>query len=212
MKNIIFIAAPAAGKGTQCELLVEKYGYNHISTGNLLREKVAAGDKELDAMLKSGALVPDEIVFNILEEKLKTINGPIVLDGFPRTLNQCAMYHELCKKLNIPEGVVIFLEIDEELAMQRALGRITCPKCGRGYNKYSKQMAPKEENKCDDCHVELTSRSDDTEETFKNRFQTYMKNVTDILEYYKKLNILEMVSSHESKFDTFNDVEKLIEE
>lgn len=212
MKNIIFIAAPAAGKGTQCELLVEKYGYTHISTGDLLREEISNGNKELEEILKAGKLVDDETVFNILENKLKTINGPIVLDGFPRTLRQCEMYHELCEKLDIDEGITIYLEVDKATAMHRVLGRITCSKCNKIYNKYTENMKPKTENICDICNIPLTSRSDDNEETFTNRFNTYLENVKPILDYYRNKEMLTTVATHENKFDTFKDIENLLKE
>ena len=210
MRNIIFIAAPAAGKGTQCEMLVEKYGYNHISTGDLLREEVKNGNTELESILKSGALVSDEIVFNLLEKKLSTITGPIVLDGFPRTLAQCEMYTNLCKKLNIDLGIVVYLNVSLEVAMQRSLGRISCSKCGKIYNKYSAEMKPKIDNTCDICNIELTSRSDDNEETFTKRFNTYLENVESILNYYEKLNVLNKIDSKDSKTDTYKEIEVLI--
>ncbi len=210
MRNIIFIAAPAAGKGTQCETLVGKYGYNHISTGDLLRAEVQKSNKEISDLLSSGALVSDEVVFELLENKLKTINGPVVLDGFPRTLNQCDMYKNLCQKLNIDMGIVIYLTIDLDLAMKRSLGRLSCSKCGKIYNKYTPSMIPKNGNLCDGCNTKLTSRSDDNEETFTKRFNTYLANVQDILEYYKNLNILNEVSASGTPEEIFEDIENVL--
>ena len=97
MKNIVFVAPPAAGKGTQSELLVKNYGYNHISTGDLLRSEVASGSdlgKELESKMKTGELISDEIVNTLLENALKT-DKPFILDGFPRSLKQAEMLNEL---------------------------------------------------------------------------------------------------------------------
>lgn len=215
MKNIIFIAPPAAGKGTQSDLLVKKYGYAHISTGDLLREEVATGSKlgnELNEIMKSGELVSDEIVSILLKNRLLKDDAKkgFILDGYPRTVDQAKKLDILANELGLTLDVAIYLEMDEELAMHRALGRITCPKCGRGYNKYEDNMKPIKEMTCDDCDVELTSRSDDNEETFKNRFQTYIKNTEPLLKYYEDLGILNVVDNSSTPDSTFSNIEKVI--
>ena len=174
MNNIIFIAPPAAGKGTQSDLLVKKYGYSHISTGDLLRAEVASGSElgnSLKEIMASGSLVSDEIVNELLKNKLSSLDGNFILDGYPRTLEQAKSLTELAAELNVVLNTVIYLEMDETTAMHRALGRITCPKCKRGYNKYESVLKPQVEFICDDCNVELESRTDDTEETFKEYFK-----------------------------------------
>lgn len=215
MKNIIFIAPPAAGKGTQSDLLVKKYGYTHISTGDLLREEVASGSElgnELNEIMKSGELVSDEIVSMLLKNRLLKDDAKkgFILDGYPRTVDQAKKLDILANELGLTLDVAIYLEMDEELAMHRALGRITCPKCGRGYNKYEDNMKPIKEMTCDDCDVELTSRSDDNEETFKNRFQTYIKNTEPLLKYYEDLGILNVVDNSSTPDSTFSNIEKVI--
>lgn len=215
MKNIIFIAPPAAGKGTQSELLVKKYGYVHISTGDLLREEVSLGTElgnELDSIMKSGSLVSDEIVNKLLKNRLAKddIKNGFILDGYPRTVEQAKSLNDIANELNISLDVALYLEMDSELAMKRALGRITCPKCGRGYNKYEDGLKPKVENICDDCNVELTSRSDDNEETFKARFETYITNTEPLLDYYKELGILNIIDNSGTPDSTFSNIEKVI--
>ena len=160
MRNIIFIAPPAAGKGTQSDLLVKKYGYAHISTGDLLRNEVSSGTelgKKLDDILKSGSLVSDEIVTKLLKKRLEAddIQNGFILDGYPRTVNQAISLTDLAKELNIDLGIAIYLDMDKETAMHRALGRVTCPKCKRGYNKYEEILKPKVDMICDDCNVEV---------------------------------------------------------
>lgn len=210
MKNIIFIAPPAAGKGTMSEMLGEEYGYEHISTGDLIRAEVKAGNKELEAIIASGNLVSDEVIFAMLKRKLATISGPFILDGFPRTLNQCDLYSKLCEEMNIDLGVAIYLKIDKEVAMKRSLGRLTCKDCKKGFNKYFAEMMPKVDGICDKCGGILESRSDDTEELFNHRFDVYLNEVQSILDYYQNLDLLKLIDVQEKPDQTFALVEKVL--
>lgn len=216
MKNIIFLAPPAAGKGTLSEMLVEKYGYGHISTGDLLREEVKAGTelgKEAEVLMKEGKYVPDELIIKLIANRITKpdCENGYILDGFPRTKVQAEKYDELLKELGKDLGVVIFIDIDKQMAIERACSRITCPKCGRIYNKYSKEMKPKVEWICDDCGVELTQRADDNEETFIKRFDEYMEKTMPLYDFYKNKGVLETVKAHVSKYDTFDEAVKVLE-
>ena len=213
MKNVIFIAPPAAGKGTQSELLVNNYNYNHISTGDLLREKQNDSSElgnHIKELLKDGSFVDDNIVTVLLKEKLGNINGPFILDGYPRNIEQAIILDNVLNELNLHVGAVIYLDVDEELAMKRALGRITCPNCKRTFNKYDSSRKPKLDNICDDCGVELISRSDDTEETFKVRFQTYLENTKPLLDFYHKKNILYYIEKKETPDEIFESIKEVI--
>lgn len=210
MKNIIFIAPPAAGKGTMSEMLGSKYGYDHISTGDLIRAEVKAGNKELEEIITKGNLVSDEIIFAMLKNKIATITGPFILDGFPRTINQCHLYSDLCREMGIDLGVTIYLKIDKNVAMKRALGRLTCKNCKKGFNKFFTEMMPKVEGACDTCGGELEFRSDDTEESFNHRFDVYLNEVESILNYYKDLGSLSIVDVQDKPADTFARVEKVL--
>ena len=213
MNNIIFIAPPAAGKGTQSDLLVKKYGYTHISTGDLLRSEVASGSElgnSLKEIMSSGSLVSDEIVTTLLRNKLSSLEGSFILDGYPRTLEQAKTLSNLADELGIVLNTVIYLEMNETTAMHRALGRITCPKCKRGYNKFEELVKPKVENICDDCNVELESRSDDTEETFKVRFSTYVEKTSPVLDYYKNLGKLEVIDANIESDEVFKIIEEML--
>ena len=205
MKNIIFLAPPAAGKGTLSEMLTEKYGYGHISTGDLLREEVKKGTalgQEAEGLMKAGKYVPDELIIKLISNRITEpdCENGYILDGFPRTKVQAEKYAELLK------------ELGKDLAIKRACSRITCPKCGRIYNKYSNEMKPKVEGMCDDCNVKLTQRADDTEETFVKRFDEYMTKTMPLYDYYKDLGVLKTIKAYESKFDTFNEAVKVLEE
>ena len=206
MKNIILYGAPAVGKGTMCEFLIKKYGYNHISTGDLFRNLDDSSElgKTIKEIIISGNLVDDETTNKLVKNKLDTMDGLIVLDGFPRNLAQAKMLDEYFNNY-----IVINLEIEYEIAMKRALGRLNCPKCGKGYNKFNPNMHPKVNNLCDNCNIELTHRSDDNEESFKKRFEIYSKNVKDVLDYYQEKNLLYIVKSVNPE-DTFKNIEGVI--
>lgn len=211
MKNIIFIAPPAAGKGTQSELLISKYGYEHISTGDLLRNEIKSGSdlgKELDRMMKSGSLISDEIVNKLLINALSNITKPFILDGYPRTISQALKLDEILASLNKSVDVVVYLDVEEELAMKRATGRLSCKSCNRIYHKYFSK--PRVEGICDDCGSSLISRADDTPDTFKVRYDTYMSNTKPLLDFYSNKNILVKVDANKEADETFSEIEKVI--
>lgn len=213
MKNIIFIAPPAAGKGTQSEILVNNYGYEHISTGDLLREKQNDGSdlgNYIKNLLSEGKLVDDEIVTELLKNKLSSISGPFILDGYPRTINQAEVLNNLLNELNLSVDAVIYLNVDSETAMKRALGRVTCPECNKIYNKYFLDMMPKVEGMCDECNVPLKGRSDDNEESFKIRFETYLNNTKPLLDYYESKGLLEIINKINTPDETHEEVKKVI--
>ena len=213
--NIIFVAPPAAGKGTQSALLVEKYGLSHISTGDLLRAEVAKESdlgKSLQEKMSTGALISDDIVIDLLKTRLMQddIKNGFILDGFPRTMNQAHMLEDVLEELSMKIDHVLYLDMDKTLAMHRALGRMTCPNCGKGYNKYEEVMKPKVDGKCDDCQSDLESRTDDNEETFNTRFDTYLDNTQPLLDYYKEKNLLNIIDNSGTPEETFNKIREVI--
>lgn len=216
MKNIIFLAPPAAGKGTLSEMLVSKYGYGHISTGDLLREEIKNETeigKQAESLMKEGKFVSDDVIIELISNRITNpdCENGYILDGFPRTLVQAEKYDELLNNLKKELGVVIYIDIDKDMAMRRACSRITCPSCGRIYNKYSNEMKPKLDGVCDDCHVSLTSRADDSEETFIKRFDEYVNKTMPLYEYYKNKGVLKVIKAHESKYETFDEAVRVLE-
>lgn len=207
MKNIILYGAPAAGKGTQCEFLVEKYGYKHISMGQLFRDldDNSEFNKNIKKTIASGELVDDETTSQLLKNKLYTIKDSlIVLDGFPRNLNQAMILDNF-----FSDYVVINLDVDYDVAMKRTLGRMSCSKCGKIYNNLIQDMFPQKDGICDICGVELIKRLDDNEESFKTRFDIYMNNVKSVLDYYSDKDLLHIVKSI-SPQETFKDIESVV--
>ena len=216
MKNIIFIAPPAAGKGTMSSLLKAKYGYMHISTGDLLRDAKNQDNelgRKLVTMLSSGKLVPDEIVLELLEKSLDNRDKgiPFILDGYPRNLSQVDSLLNLFKKDDIDNYIAIYLDIYYEKAMHRTLGRLTCKNCGNSFNKYIEATRPKVDGICDNCGSKLEIRSDDNEGTFKIRYDEYMNNTKPVVDYFNKINRLGVVNVTDNLEETLLQVEKYLE-
>lgn len=211
MKNIIFIAPPASGKGTQSEKLVNKYGYFHISTGDLLREEIKSGSKlgeEIDNYIKQGMLVSDEIVSKLLKKTLNNTDKPFILDGYPRNEKQIDTLNSILNDINKKIDVVIYLDVPYDELLNRVVGRLYCPNCSKTYHK--EFAKPGVDGICDVCHTDLLSRTDDNAETFKNRYDTYLENTYPILNYYEKCGILKKIQNVSTIEEIFNEIEKVI--
>ncbi|MBQ8871273.1 MAG: nucleoside monophosphate kinase [Bacilli bacterium] len=214
MKSIIFIAPPAAGKGTQAVMLSSKYNIPHISTGDILRN--AQDDTErgkyISSEMAKGHFISDEIILELLTERLSQSdceNG-YILDGFPRNIKQAEEYEEILNKLNKDLGIVIVLDIDKEIAKERIVGRISCPKCGSVFNDMIEESMPKEAGICDKCKTKLKKREDDNAESFEVRFEGYLAKTEPLIEYYQNKNILYRVDSSLGKDITFNQIEDIL--
>jgi len=211
--NIIFIAPPAAGKGTLSDKLVTKYSYKHLSTGDLLRAEIKKENdlgKKIEEIISRGELVSDDIITELLKNELKSIEGKFILDGYPRNIAQANTLNGIFSELNIENYVTIYLDLEEELAMKRALGRVICGGCGASYNTYFENFMPKNEGICDKCGSELKHRSDDTEETFKVRFSTYVEKTSPVLDYYKNLGKLEVIDANVESDEVFKIIEEML--
>lgn len=216
--NIIFIAPPAAGKGTVSSKICEKYNIPHISTGDLLRDEITKETKlgsEIKSAMARGELVTDEVITKLLKKRLsmKDAKKGFILDGYPRNITQGKIYDDLLSELSYDIGVVIFLDIDRETAMERALSRIVCSKCGLSYNLSVKELSPSREGICDSCGSTLKSRTDDNEETFIKRFDTYMKETYPLIEYYEsKNNLYKIDVTNKTADEVFEEVDKIIKD
>jgi len=217
MKNIIFIAPPAAGKGTHAKLLSEKYNIPHISTGDLLREEASKPTElglKIKNIMESGALVSTDVITDLLKNRLveSDCNNGYILDGYPRSIEQALAYESLLDSINKELGVVIFLDISRDLAMKRALSRVVCSNCGTSYNLIVEELKPKKENICDKCDFELKVRNDDNEKTFINRFNTYVEKTQSLIDYYKNKGVLEVVRVEEqmTALEIFSNIEEIV--
>ena len=215
MKNIIFLAVQGAGKGTFAKKLKEKYGYAHISTGDILRERSAVGDElgnKIKDMIDNGIFVPDDIIYEAIEYKItqSECEKGYILDGFPRNLEQAKGYDKILKKIGGDLGVVINLTIPNELLKQRIIGRRLCKDCGAIYNIYNDDFKPKVEGICDKCGGELYQRADDNEESMNTRVKTYFEVTEPIIDYYKEKGVLKTVDSSQEVEDVFKEIENIL--
>ena len=206
--NIIFIAPPAAGKGTQAKILCEKYGLIHISTGDLLR-KAVKDDLTLQEKLKAGEFIDDSIIMNLLKQRIdaNSSSAGFILDGFPRNMSQAIALEDIfCDK-----PVVISIEVSEELAKMRILGRLYCNECGSTYNEFIFENKPKIHNICDNCHSTLIKRSDDNESTFNKRLKIYSNYTKPLLDYYRNQNVLYTIDGNQDTMKVHSDIVKVLE-
>lgn len=211
MKNIVLYAPPAAGKGTQCELLSSNYGFEILSIGQVLRNN-RSQDTEIGRIIietqDKGILTPDDIVAEALKNELSKLKDKkIVLDGYPRNIEQAKLLDEI-----LDNYIVINLSVDRKIAEKRTLGRIVCPECKKNYNIYFEGQKPKSDDICDVCGAKLEKRSDDNEASFNVRFDVYESNAPKVLEYYKNKNNLFIVDSGISKEHTQKQIEQIISE
>ncbi|MBE6389420.1 MAG: adenylate kinase [Lentisphaerae bacterium] len=199
-KNLIFLGGPGAGKGTVSNAMIAKYGVAHISTGDILRAEVAKGTpagKEAGAIMKSGGLVPDAMVCGMVGERLKEpdCEKGFILDGFPRTIAQAETLAEILKNMGKQIDAVVYLNVSDEVILQRLTARMNCRGCDAIYNKIF--MKPAVEGICDKCGSELYQRADDSLETAKSRLAVFHKQTQPLIDYYEKLGLLYSCKSTE---------------
>lgn len=215
MKNIMFIAPPAAGKGTQAELVVEKYHIPHISTGDILRE-ISKEDSEIGNYVKetlaSGKLVKDEITYQLIEDRLSKddCKNGFIIDGFPRNIDQAYEYDKILKNLGYEVGNVILINIDKSTLEKRITGRRLCENCNAIYNINDENSSPKVESVCDVCGGKLYQRSDDNLEAFQTRYAMYQEKTEPIIEHYRKQNVLVEVDGNDTVENIFESIDKII--
>jgi len=185
--RIVLLGAPGAGKGTQCKNIVARYGLLHLSSGDILRRERAAGTKlgkKARDYMDSGALVPDEIIIEMMTKAIrKAPAAGFLLDGFPRTVNQAVELAESLAADEMKIDVVLNLQIDDEVVAKRMTGRRSCPKCGAVY--HIENLKPKVEGLCDNDGVKLVQRPDDSPEVVANRLKTYHQQTEPLVDYYR---------------------------
>jgi adenylate kinase len=188
---LILFGSPGSGKGTQAKLLKESLGIEHISTGDMLRERVASGDevgRSVASLMQAGELVPDETVNRLVEEKIdrpECANG-FILDGYPRTVQQAQLLAELLVMRPI-RTIVVHLVVDYNVIVARMAGRRQCPVCGSVYGINS--SAPNTVGVCDKDGAKLAVREDDREEVVRERLRAYEQQTSPVLAFFKKSGI-----------------------
>jgi adenylate kinase len=197
MSRVIFLGAPGAGKGTQARRLAVGSGVPQVATGDMLREAVAGGTplgREAKRHMDQGALVPDEVVIGLVDERLSQpdAGAGYVLDGFPRTVAQAEALDALLRRRGQELDRVVFFDVSRDELLRRLTGRRICRQCGAGFHLVS--APPKTEGRCDQCGGELYQRDDDAEETVVRRLDVYQKQTAPLLDYYRRRGLLVRVA------------------
>jgi adenylate kinase len=187
--NLVLLGAPGSGKGTQAERIIKRHELPHISTGDILRDAVAKGT-DLGATAKrymdAGDLVPDDVIIGIMRARLgeRDARSGFLLDGFPRTIEQAQALDGMLADAGRALTHVLLLDVPEEELVQRLSGRRMCRGCGANYNVIF--SPPREAGVCDTCGGELYQRSDDNEETVRNRLTVYRRQTEPLVGYYEE--------------------------
>ncbi|EEU03630.1 adenylate kinase [Eubacterium saphenum ATCC 49989] len=191
--NLILLGPPGAGKGTQATRIVEKYKVPHISTGDIFRENIKnntpLGQKAQEYMNK-GELVPDQLVVDIALDRLgkDDCKNGFLLDGFPRTVFQADALDKFLKDKGKGIDLVINIEVEDKMLIERLDARRVCPTCAATYNVIG--MPPKKEGICDKCNDTLIQRKDDKKETVGNRIKVYHEQTSPLIDYYKEKGLI----------------------
>ncbi|HZG30370.1 Adenylate kinase [Ensifer adhaerens] len=195
--RLILIGPPGAGKGTQAQRIVEKHGIPQLSTGDMLRAAVKAGTdvgKRAKALMDAGSLVNDDVVIGIVSERIDQPDCAkgFILDGFPRTLVQADATEKMLASKGMKLDVVIEMQVDDSVLVDRVSGRYTCANCGTGY--HDRLQKPKVEGVCDKCgSTEFKRRPDDNAETMTTRLRAYYKETSPLIGYYHAKGLLKSI-------------------
>ena len=212
---IVLLGPPGVGKGTQAARLVDELGFEHVSTGDLLRaarrDGTALGRKAQEYM-DGGELVPDALILDLMREHLEEMDADtdILLDGFPRTEDQATGLDDLLDDMDRSVDLVVLFEAPDGVLIKRLSGRRSCPDCGAVYNVY--YSAPEEEGVCDRCGAELVHREDDDPETVTRRLQVYQEETEPLVTFYAKHDApLERIAADRDVDEIFDDFVDAVE-
>ena len=194
---VILLGPPGAGKGTQAQRIQAAHGLVQLSTGDMLREAVAAGTevgKKAKDFMDAGKLVTDEIVVGIIADRIEEddCKQGFLLDGFPRTAQQAEALDNMLSHKNLNLDAVIEMKVDDEALVDRITGRYTCADCNQGYHEVN--LKPKVDGVCDNCgSTNFNRRADDNRETVSSRLESYHAQTAPLLPYYEAKGVLKMI-------------------
>ncbi len=205
--NIVLLGAPGAGKGTQGQKLVEEFGIAHISTGDLLRAAVKAQSelgKQAKAYMDAGQLVPDQLVIDLVKERLAQPDAQkgFMLDGFPRNIAQAETLDGELKDMGVELDAALLVDVPFEVIVNRLSSRRTCRSCG--------YTAGPDTAVCPRCEGEMYQRDDDKPETINKRLDTYQNQTQPLIDYYKGHGILKAVDGNRAVDEVYVDVKKVL--
>jgi adenylate kinase len=195
--RIVLFGPPGVGKGTQAQLLSEKYNMVRLSSGDLLREEVSLSSptgKKVERFLRKGHLVPDDIIYELVDNYLlENKDCDILFDGFPRNLNQARSLEKSLAQLGQTIDIAFEMYLDEDEIVKRLMDRRYCPKCGRIYN--STTNPPKTDGICDADRTKLAKRDDDTADVIRRRLRIYKDETQPLVDYYRSLNVYRRIDA-----------------
>jgi adenylate kinase len=204
--KIVLLGPPGSGKGTQGEKLSSELGFTRLSTGDMLREAVRNGTPlglKAKEYMDSGTLVPNDLIIGLMKEKIAEVDGGVIFDGFPRTVEQA---DALAKEIDV--DLAINFDVSDDELIIRLTERRTCPDCNCVF--HLKYNPPKKDGVCDKCGCKLYHRDDDTEETVKNRLKVYRESTFPLIDYYDKQGILVTIIGKGDIGEIFAQVEKAV--
>lgn len=211
--QLVLLGPPGAGKGTQAKLLVDRFQFLHLSTGDLLRKNIAEGTSlgaKAKPFIESGAYVPDGLINDMVEARIDepdAVKGAI-FDGYPRTQIQAEALDCLLQRKGRPLDVAIHLEVNPSILVARLSGRRVCTGCGAVYHLQT--MPPLQEGVCDVCGSPLIQRPDDKEDTIRTRMEVYRQQTEPLLDYYTSSRRLRTVDAAQGVERTFERLSALL--
>ena len=207
--QLILLGAPGSGKGTQAAKIVSEFGYDHVSTGDLLRAEIAKQSelgKRVKSIMDAGNLVDDQTVLELLKANCDISSNAYIFDGFPRNADQAKALDQVV--LGDANAKAIYFKIDLEILVERIANRRIAPKSGRIYNLVSNP--PKKEGICDESGEELVHRKDDNEDVVRNRLNVFKETIDPVLDYYKSKGMLIEVDAMSGQDDVFAQISSII--
>ncbi len=212
--KIIMLGAPGAGKGTQAQMIADKYKVPHISTGDIFRANIKNGTElgmEAKKYMDQGLLVPDELTVKILLDRVakEDCKDGYVLDGFPRTIPQAEVLDKALAERGESIDYAVDVDVPDENIVKRMSGRRACLSCGSTF--HLEHVPPKEEGICDRCGKELVLRDDDKEETVLNRLKVYHDQTQPLIQFYKEKGVMQAVDGTKSMQEVFDAIVAILE-
>lgn len=211
-KKVVLLGPPGSGKGTQAELLKERLGFEHYSTGEVFRDHIARRTEigqKVEQFVTAGRLVPDELVLEVVRGFVQERSDrPVLFDGFPRTVVQAEELDRVLAFHNTAVDLVVLVDLADDVVVQRLTARRQCRRCGKIYNlSFS---PPKHEGICDKCGGELYQRRDDSEEVIRGRLASYHRQTKPLIEYYQNQEKLRAVDGSIGRDRVYEEVLRLL--
>ncbi len=209
---LVLLGPPGSGKGTQGAFLKQRLGFEHVSTGDILRSEVSKSTElglRAKEYMDKGLLVPDDIIIGMIKNLVSSNpSRDYVFDGFPRNVVQAEAFESMLKTLKLDVNKVFYFDVDDDIVIKRISGRRVCPKCGATYNVYYQK--PKNDNLCDKDNTPLIQRDDDKEAVVKNRLKVYKEQTTPLVDFYEAKSKLYIILATGAQDEIFEKLKSML--